>query len=292
MGRRPAAPALLLLLLVLLAVVSSVAGAGISGLFKSTPPRVAVGRPGAWEDATASVAGSTSSCGSSNRRGRLHRQQQQRPPPPAAFHLPTPQGLQRRVLALNNGTRLALAGALAGGFSNLVLYPIDLAKTLRQAGSATASVTLRTQARAYGLLSLWAGLTPAILGSMPSSALYFGVYEQVKRRLGDAVARRQQQQRLLREGQGRGKGKQGPVELDFQARRANILRRWGVHAVAAAAGNTASSLIFVPKEVGLRWGWNGRALWGRAADVVSRACSYSIALIVCLGARTPPMNRC
>lgn len=278
-ARQPAAPALLLLLLVLLAVaISSVAGGGIGGggLFKSTPPRVAVGRPGAWDDATAAtvaVAGRASS-GSSNTRGRHpHRQQrqQQRPPsssPAAAFHLPTPQGLQRRVLALNNGTRLALAGALAGGLSNLVLYPIDLAKTLRQAGSATASATLRTQARAYGFLSLWAGLTPAILGSMPSSALYFGVYEQVKRRLGDAVARRQQhqRQRLLREGQGKGKGgkqQQGSLEQqDFQARRANILRRWGVHAVAAAAGNTASSLIFVPKEVG-SVGFVG--FWGRVS---------------------------
>lgn len=101
-------------------------------------------------------------------------------------------------MQLNNGTRLALAGALAGGFSNrelpllvvivtsialfgplcitnftafvgclvstyaslhhydcipsfhtytVVLYPIDLAKTLRQAGPASASATLWTQAR-------------------------------------------------------------------------------------------------------------------------------------------------
>lgn len=255
MGRRPAAPALLLLLL-LLAVVSVVASsAGIGGVFKSkSTPRLAVGRPGAWWD-TATTTTAVGSNPSFTTTTRNNRGQQQRRPPAAGFHFQA-QGLQRRVLALNNGTRLALAGALAGGFSNLVLYPIDLAKTLRQAGSATASATLRTQARAYGFLSLWAGLTPAILGSMPSSALYFGVYEQAKRRLGDAAARRQaqQQQLRLRESQGKGKGKGRPSEqqqqqLDFQARRANILRRWGVHAVAAAAGNTASSLIFVPKEV-------------------------------------------
>lgn len=251
MGRRPAAPALLLLLLVLAVVSVEASSAGIRGVFKSkSTPRLAVGRQGAWWDTTTTVVGSSPGTTTRNDRGR-----QQGRPPAAGFHFQG-QGLQRRVLALNNGTRLALAGALAGGFSNLVLYPIDLAKTLRQAGSATASATLRTQARAYGFLSLWAGLTPAILGSMPSSALYFGVYEQVKRRLGDAAARRQaqQQQLRLRESQGKGKGRpseqqQQQQQLDFQARRANILRRWGVHAVAAAAGNTASSLIFVPKEV-------------------------------------------
>lgn len=33
------------------------------------------------------------------------------------------------------------------------------------------------------MLSLWSGLAPAVIGSMPSSSLYFGVYEYMKRRL-------------------------------------------------------------------------------------------------------------
>lgn len=137
----------------------------------------------------------------------------------------------------NNGTRLALAGALAGGFSNLVLYPIDVAKTLRQAGAAYKGASLVTQARAYGLGSLWAGLTPAILGSMPSSALYFGVYEHVKRRLNDVVSSADQRRQ------------EGQAAAVVTTQRAQVARRWLVHAVAAAAGNTASSLVFVPKEV-------------------------------------------
>lgn len=65
---------------------------------------------------------------------------------------------------------------------------------------------------AYGFLSLWAGLTPAILGSMPSSALYFGVYEQVKRRLGEAVMRQ-------RRARGEEELLQAGGQLDLRARR-------------------------------------------------------------------------
>lgn len=140
---------------------------------------------------------------------------------------------------MNNGTRLALAGALAGGFSNLALYPIDLAKTLKQAGPASKGASLATQARAYGFWSLWAGLTPAILGSMPSSALYFGVYEHMKRRLNAVVPSPSTTE----------EGNNKNALLDLSAQRAQVARRWLVHAVAAAAGNTASSLVFVPKEV-------------------------------------------
>ena len=45
-------------------------------------------------------------------------QRWQRQQPPAAVVLPAWQALERRVAWMNNGTRLALAGALAGGFSN------------------------------------------------------------------------------------------------------------------------------------------------------------------------------
>lgn len=140
----------------------------------------------------------------------------------------------------NNGTRLALAGALAGGFSNLVLYPIDLAKTLKQAGPSSKGASLASQARIYGLGSLWAGLTPAIVGSMPSSALYFGVYEYVKRRLT-----------VLANASSVPMTSSSPSSTgdDIYGQRPHILRRWLVHAVAAASGNTASSLVFVPKEV-------------------------------------------
>jgi len=141
----------------------------------------------------------------------------------------------------NNGTRLALAGALAGGFSNLVLYPIDLAKTLKQAGPSSKGANLASQARIYGLGSLWAGLTPAILGSMPSSALYFGVYEYVKRRL--TVLANASSAPLTSSSSSSSAGD------ELYEQRAQVLRRWLVHAVAAASGNTASSLVFVPKEV-------------------------------------------
>ncbi len=73
-------------------------------------------------------------------------------------------------------------------------------------------------------MSLWAGLTPAILGSMPSSALYFGVYEQVKRRLGNAAAQQQQQQQQQRGRSSKAdRKKMGEAALDLKARRVSHL---------------------------------------------------------------------
>lgn len=41
-----------------------------------------------------------------------------------------------------NETKLALAGAMAGGFTNLLLHPIDTAKTLRQSNPAQYPASL------------------------------------------------------------------------------------------------------------------------------------------------------
>lgn len=124
----------------------------------------------------------------------------------------------------HRGLRLALAGALAGMFTNTILHPLDTVKTLRQTdpasyrGVAPAIVTI-IQSR--GPLALYAGIAPALLGSALSSALYFGVYELAKTHLSSIV----------------------PSAL--QDRRSRV----PLTAISAACGNVASSILFVPKEV-------------------------------------------
>lgn len=133
-------------------------------------------------------------------------------------------GLERR----HRGWRLALAGGIAGMLSNSALHPLDTVKTVRQADPsrfrgvlATAESIVRTR----GVAALYAGIGPALIGSALSSALYFGTYELMKRRISDAAARA-----------GAAPGKV-------------LARRAPVHALAAVSGNVASSVLFVPKEV-------------------------------------------
>lgn len=127
------------------------------------------------------------------------------------------------------GWRLAAAGGVAGAFTNCLLFPLDTVKTLRQSDPARFPGALPAAAsvlRRQGLRGLYAGLSPALVGSALSSALYFGTYEFVRRRLnrsGDASGR---------------------VSLF-----ASPVRRIPGNALAAAAGNVASSVLFVPKEV-------------------------------------------
>lgn len=110
-----------------------------------------------------------------------------------------------------------LAGGLAGGLSNAIIYPIDTIKTILQTnknvhGTGNALNTLRSK----GLQKLYSGSIPAIIGSIPSSALYFGTYETVKSFLKDNY--------------------QDKLSLPF------------IHMLSASSGNIASSFVFVPKE--------------------------------------------
>ena len=82
--------------------------------------------------------------------------------------------------------KAALAGGLAGGLTNGLLHPIDTAKTLRQQQPnvyRTTFAALCSTISQRGPGALYGGFIPAILGSIPSSAIYFGTYESVKRRL-------------------------------------------------------------------------------------------------------------
>jgi len=120
--------------------------------------------------------------------------------------------------------RVGLAGGIAGAVGSVSLHPVDSAKTLRQANPekyASVLIALQTLWSSKSR-SMYAGVLPAALGAIPSSALYFGAYESMK-------------SLLLMSQKNRDKD-------------STFASRLLLHAAAAASGNVLSSAIFVPKE--------------------------------------------
>lgn len=115
--------------------------------------------------------------------------------------------------------RIGLAGGLAGGLSNALLLPIDTLKTMRQTDKELKSIRQAfMKLHKIGITKLYSGFIPACLGSMPSSALYFGSYETAK----NILYKYESQLKLPK-----------PV----------------IHMLSAMSGNIVSSIIFVPKDV-------------------------------------------
>lgn len=114
----------------------------------------------------------------------------------------------------------ALAGGIAGGFTNVVLHPVDTVKTkLQTRGSASLysgpfDVVYKVLA-SQGIWGLYSGVQAAFVGSVMSSAVYFGTYELGKGIFCNMVA----------------------------------LPKTMMPPLAAALGNITSSAILVPKEV-------------------------------------------
>lgn len=113
--------------------------------------------------------------------------------------------------------KYAMAGGLAGCLSNAILHPIDTLKTMKQTNPLLDThVGIVRHLRSIGVVKLYSGFVPACVGAIPSSALYFGAYETTKKFLHSNY-------------------------------REHISRPF-IHMIAAATGNVASSLVFVPKE--------------------------------------------
>jgi len=83
-----------------------------------------------------------------------------------------------------------IAGASAGVMEHLCMFPVDTIKTHLQAlpkvgsqsrsfGSAVSSLVRRE-----GFFRLYNGVSPIVAAAIPSHAIYFAVYEEVKERLG------------------------------------------------------------------------------------------------------------
>ncbi|CAD6220271.1 unnamed protein product [Miscanthus lutarioriparius] len=105
------------------------------------------------------------------------------------------------------GEEGALAGGAAGVVVETALYPIDTIKTRLQAAQGGSKIQWK---------GLYAGLAGNIVGVLPASAIFVGVYEPAKRKLLEIF----------------------PENLSAIA-----------HLTAGAIGGAASSLIRVPTEV-------------------------------------------
>jgi len=138
----------------------------------------------------------------------------------------------------------ALSGGIAGAIATLLLYPLDTAKTLRQsdpssykgvasalwglvsAENAAGGLLCASDGRCFiGVGRSYSGVLPATFGAVPSSALYFGTYETVRREM------------LARWKSGHDDGSMPSAK-----------GRLAIHALSAASGNAVSSAIYVPKE--------------------------------------------
>lgn len=114
-----------------------------------------------------------------------------------------------------------LAGGMGGMLGDTVMYSLDTVKT-RQQGLSHVS-QYRTMFRAFStiwknegvLRGLYGGYSPAILGSFPLTAAFFGAYEYCKRKM-----------------------------IDDYAVNENI-----AYFVAGVVGDLASSVFYVPLEV-------------------------------------------
>ena len=147
---------------------------------------------------------------------------------------------------------VAMSGGIAGGIATGLLYPIDTLKTIRQSDRALQSASTAFETlRKNGVVSLYSGVVPAALGSIPSSALYFGAYEGAKQWLyenfghGDSSST---EDNSLNKIKGELKIASSSNTVGRSIHGGMTLSRPVIHMLAAATGNIASSLIFVPKE--------------------------------------------
>jgi solute carrier family 25 (mitochondrial S-adenosylmethionine transporter), member 26 len=139
--------------------------------------------------------------------------------------------------------KTAVAGGVAGAVGTLVLYPLDAAKTLRQASPQQfSSVRAALMHKCY-TRTVYRGLGTAVWGAMPSSALYFGAYETMRQAIGRYILWPRHQQRRL------GFSRQQCYPINLSELDVSWQTRCAWHAAAAASGNLLSSAIFVPKEL-------------------------------------------
>lgn len=90
-----------------------------------------------------------------------------------------------------------IAGGLAGGSASLITSPLELIKTRIQSQSSQLHQLQSSKTNIFkfsikcfkniiqkeGISSLWKGATPTVIGSIPSRAIFFGIYDQIKTKL-------------------------------------------------------------------------------------------------------------
>lgn len=82
------------------------------------------------------------------------------------------------------------AGAVAGGIETLVIWPMEMIKTNLQLGTMRAHYSgmlsgFQYHVRTDGVLSLYRGLGPVFIGSIPKAGIRFGAFDLFKQMLAD-----------------------------------------------------------------------------------------------------------
>ncbi|KAL9184077.1 hypothetical protein ACHAXT_002163 [Thalassiosira profunda] len=151
---------------------------------------------------------------------------------------PVPATAKTSSTAVTEGLKNTVASGLAAACSKTILAPFDTIKTVQQHVEGGTSLGLleagkRIASRPKGFLNLYAGLGVAVVGSMPSVGLYFGVYSYCKKAI-----------------EPRSKACFGSERTDGKdaACSDGALRTLTI-ACSAAIGNTVASFSRVPYEV-------------------------------------------
>jgi hypothetical protein len=142
-------------------------------------------------------------------------------------HVQSNRNNQPKTLAVTEGFKNAVASGLAAACCKIVLAPFDTLKTVQQQSREGTTLVKAFQTvlqRQGGVLNLYAGLDVAVIGSMPSVGLYFGVYSYCKRNLLPIL------------------------EKNLGEERAGLAKSLAV-ATSAAVGNAIASASRVPYEV-------------------------------------------
>ncbi|POM58990.1 Tricarboxylate transporter [Phytophthora palmivora] len=82
------------------------------------------------------------------------------------------------------------AGAIAGGIETLTIWPMEMIKTNLQLGTMRAQYTgmiggFRYHVQTDGVGSLYRGLAPVLVGSIPKAGIRFGAFDFIKQRLAN-----------------------------------------------------------------------------------------------------------
>uniref|UniRef100_A0AAV1TJ63 Tricarboxylate transport protein n=1 Tax=Peronospora matthiolae TaxID=2874970 RepID=A0AAV1TJ63_9STRA len=82
------------------------------------------------------------------------------------------------------------AGAIAGGIETLSIWPMEMIKTNLQLGTMRAQYKgmvsgFRYHIQTDGVRSLYRGLAPVLVGSIPKAGIRFGAFDYLKRQLAD-----------------------------------------------------------------------------------------------------------
>ena len=156
----------------------------------------------------------------------------------------------RRRIIVGKDARIALAGGFAGATGTALLYPIDAAKTLRQTDPKKYSSIVAAlkdlffpiqQQFQFRPSQAYRGVLSSTLASIPSSAVYFGVYEIVKNSLFEKT-------NAYKTKYDRNNSNNNQQLTATTTATNTLLTRLCIHSISAICGNAASSLIFVPKE--------------------------------------------